>query len=348
MVLERFNLQVDRLRFRFASQSRARLWERVAALCDAGVAIASAMEFLYASKTTGTAAAGFVRHQRTAMRTGGFAAGAQGWVPQEELTIIEVTQEGRISEGLQQAARIASVRSKLRSTLYSGLAYPTVLLVLAVIVMAILPGEALEVMTEIMDIRSWPAVSRWVLAFSEFLKFWSIPLAVALLILISASIYAAPRWSGTLRNRLDWIPPFALYRQFSAPEILSAWLALMATGTTRVRALTQLEKGLPGYLAAHVRTMKNQLYRGDPIETALDTGLFSAETLDDLRIYEMTGGFDRYSDQLAEEDISRALKRLESSLQMLSSILLLVIGGCAVWVYIGIAKVTFAVQYTAF
>lgn len=347
-MLEPLLLRINQMRFKLASTSRARLWQRICSLSRAGVPITTAMDFLYESKTAGATVARFIEHQRKALRSSDFAAAAVGWVPQEELIIIEITQEGRIADGFNQAYRMASVRSKLRSTLISGLAYPTILFVVSAISISILPGFALDVMMAITDARHWPPISLSVLAFSEFISVWGIPMASGLILAVAVSIWATPRWTGNLRKKLDWLPPFSIYRQFTGPEILTAWLALMHAGVQRVRALATLESGLPNYLASHVRTMRSQLYRGEPIETALNTGLFSAETLDDLRIYERTGEFSSSAESISEDDINRALARLESLTKGLSSILLLLIGTMAIWVYVGIARVALTFQQVTF
>ncbi len=341
-------LRLNRLRFRLASSSRARLWRRICSLSRAGVPIATAIDFLHDSNTSNSVCSRFIEHQRTALRSAGFASGAAGWVPQEELTIIEVTQEGRIADGFEQASRIATVRSKLRTTLISGLSYPSILLLVGGAVIAVLPAQALSFMLEIVSVSKWPPVSRSVLAFSEFVSVWGVPAVSALVAVVGLSFWAAPRWSGPMRQRMDWFPVFALYRQFTAPEILSAWLALMQAGVQRIRALAELEKGLPVYLASHVRIMRSRLYRGEPVETALNTGLFSAETLDDIRIYERTGDFDVNAELIAEEEINRALTKLQSMTKTLSSLLLLLIGCTAIWIYVGIARVALTVQQSAF
>ena len=116
-MLEKLSVSVSRTRFRISSKSRERLWQRICSLSRSGVPITEAMEFLHESRTIGGVTAGFIEHQRVAIRAGGFSAAAVGWVPKEELIIIEVTQEGDIADGFAQAARIASVRSQLRSTL---------------------------------------------------------------------------------------------------------------------------------------------------------------------------------------------------------------------------------------
>ena len=347
-MLEKLRVWVRRTRFRLSSSSRQRLWQRIGSLSRSGVPITEALEFLHESRTVGDITAGFIEHQRLAIRSGGFSAAAVGWVPKEELIIIEVTQEGDIADGFAQAARIASVRSQLRSTLVAGLTYPTLLLFAGGTVIAVLPGYALDVMVDLVDPSRWPPVSRSVLAFSEFMSNWGLVCAAAVITLLIASIWSAPRWSGSVRQKLDWYPPFALYRKFTGPEILSAWLALMQSGIQRVRALAQLEAGLPEYLASHVRTMRSRLYRGDPVEIALDTGLFSAETLDDLRIYERIGDFGEHAERIAEEDIARALAKLDSATKTLSSLLLVAIGAMAVWIYVGIARVAFTVQQTIY
>lgn len=348
MMYEEIMKFLHRQRFRRSASSRARLWRRLASLCRSGVPITAALEFLCQSKATQSVSSHFARHQRIAMRVNGFSAGATGWVPKEELTIIEITQEGRISEGFEQAARMATVRAKLRSTLFSGLTYPVVLLFGGGLVIAILPGQALSVMTEILDQSKWPRVSLSVLAFSNFVSAWGVVLAGGLVVILAISTWVAPRWSGPLRIKVDWYPPFALYRQFSAPEILCALLALMHAGVQRVKALQQLENGLPEYLASHVRSMRSNLYRGDNVDQAFDTGLFSTETLDTLRIYDRVGDFVTHAEQIADEDLEQALEKLTRATKTLSSALLLTIGAVAIWIYVGIARVVFTLQSAAF
>ena len=117
-MFENLRILVQRTRFRISSSSRERLWQRIGSLSRSGVPITEALEFLHESRTVGATTSGFIEHQRVAIRSGGFSAAARGWVPKEELIIIEVTQEGDIADGFAQAARIASVRSQLRSTLF--------------------------------------------------------------------------------------------------------------------------------------------------------------------------------------------------------------------------------------
>ncbi len=339
---------LHRQRFRSSAHTRARLWMRLASLSRSGVPIAAALEFLCESKVENSVSLRFAMHQRAAIRSRSFSTGAVGWVPQEELAIIQITQEGRIAEGFEQAARMATVRQKLRSTLISGLTYPTLLLCGGSLVIALLPGQALSAMSAVLDQSKWPMVSLSVLAFSNFVSTWGAYLAAALASVLAISVWAAPRWSGPLREQFDWYPPFALYRQFSGPEILSALLALMHAGVQRIKALSQLERGLPKYLASHVRTMRSNLYRGDSVDQALDTGLFSAETLDTLRIYERIGDFATHAERIADEDLERALAKLKRTTKTLSSVLLLGIGAAAVWIYVGIARVVFTLQNSTF
>ncbi len=337
-----------RLQFRLAAKNRTQLWRRISWLSDSGIPIALALDYMYDSKTTSASGLRFISHQRVAMRGVGFADGAKGWIPEEELILIKVTQEGSIADGFRQAARVAEARSKLRATIYTGMIYPGIMLLAGGAAIAILPGKALKVMRNLIDIEHWPPVSKSVLWFSEFIAVWGIPLAVLVILILILSVWAAPKWTGKLRNFLEWYPIFLLYRRFSAPEILSAWLALMQAGIQRVKALAQLEEGLPPYLAWHLQEIRSRLYRGVAIEQAFDTGLFSPETLDDLRIYERVGNFDVNAEQFAEQEIARSLQKLESTIKVLGSSILILVGFAAVWVYAGIARVALTVQNLAY
>ena len=347
-MLDVIRIWLAKARFRFASEARGRLWDRISSLADGGVPINNVMDFLADSRQLGPAT-GFVAHQRKAMRSTEFAKAAEGWAPKEELVIIALTAaDGRIVEGLTQASRIANVRSRLRSTLVSGLAYPTILLIIGGTIIAVMPPYALQLMSDILDFSQWPPVSRSVMHFSQFLQSWGIVLVIMFFTFAGVSIWSAPRWTGPVRARLEWHPPFAIYRQITGPEVLVSWLALMRAGIPKISALEQLEKGLPNYLASHVKTMRSRMYSGSPIEIAMDTGLFSVETLDDLRIYDHIGQFNEQSDRIAAEDIKRALDRLATSTRIVSALLLLIVGASAIWIYVGIARIAFSVQQSVF
>ena len=122
----------------------------------------------------------------------------------------------------------------------------------------------------------------------------------------------------------------------------------MSAGTQSHLALTTLKAGMPAYLAWHITQMQNAMYQGQQIEVALNTGLFTKETLDDLRIFQHTGDFSAHGDDIAAADIDRALTRIESATKTLSSLMLLTVGGVAVWIYIGIARIAMVVQHQAF
>ena len=339
--------QISRMRFKISSEARAKLWRRLSTLCQSDVPINKAVEFLSESETNGPATA-FLKQQSIGLKHRNFAAAAAGWVPPEELLMIMITQEDRIDRGFTQAARIASTRAKLRGTLFASLTYPSLLAIFTAVVIAVLPGVALETMISISDPATWKPVSRSVLVFSKFVGSWGLVVALMMILTLITLIWSAPRWAGEMRRRLDWIPIYSVYRQIAGPEVLSAWLALMSAGTQSHLALTTLKAGMPAYLAWHITQMQNAMYQGQQIEVALNTGLFTKETLDDLRIFQRTGDFSAHGDDIAAADIDRALTRIESATKTLSSLMLLTVGGVAVWIYIGIARIAMVVQHQAF
>ncbi len=337
---------ISRTQFRLSPELRANLWKRLSSLCERDVPITTAIQFLADSRNKGVPQE-FCVYQLTAMRTQSFADAARGWVPQEELIMIELTQEGRIAEGFNQAARIANVRKQLRSTLLSNLTYPISLLIVGSFVIALLPPYAMQMMLEITDVENWPPVSRSVLEFSQFIQKWGLLIFSGFAITIILSFWAAPRFTGFVRGYLEWYPPFAIYRKLLGPEVLTAWLALMQAGVQRLRALEQLLRGMPPYLASHVKIMRSRMYAGANTDAALDTGLFSAETLDDLRIYERLGTFNERADDVSAADIERTLANFHASIRVLSAVILLIVGGSAVWIYIGIAQIAFTLQQSS-
>ena len=335
--------------FRASPNARARLWNRLASLTEAKITIRDALMHLSASAVNhGIASTAFVRHQADGINRQPFASAAAGWIPQEEAVMIRLRQEENISAGFRQAERVAGVRATLRSTLIARLTYPIVVFLMASVIISILPRYAMQALTSLSDPSTWPLISRSLLTTSEFIYGYGLLIMAAIIAVFAVLIWAAPRWHGPLRGWLDWNPVFRIYRQVTAPEVLSAWITLVGSGTTNERALQELRDGLPPYLASHVSKMINRLHDGVSIEQAMDTGLFSNETLDDIRIFRVIGRFMENAERIATTEVTRALKRLESSLKILTGVILAVIGVMAVWMYLGMARVTLQQQSILF
>jgi type IV pilus assembly protein PilC len=248
--------------------------------------------------------------------------------------------------------RIAQHREKaeaLRSSLRSAMVYPTAVLVIALIVMALLMSFVVPAFEGIFKSfnAELPALTRFVIDLSSG---WQRHGWTALLGVL-ASIWAFKAWarrSKTLQWRLDgWILQLPIAGTLLRQACMARWARTLATlfaaGITLTDALDAV-KGVTGnsrYQNA-TESMHSQLMRGRSLAQAVEEseGLFSPLVAQMCAIGEESGALDRMLDKTAEHyerDVAATVAKLSTLMEPFIMVVLgLLIGGLVVALYLPI------------
>ncbi len=248
--------------------------------------------------------------------------------------------------------RIAHHREKaeaLRSSLRSALIYPTAVLVIAVVVMALLLSFVVPAFEGIFKSfnAELPALTRFVIGLSAGWQRhgWT------LLLLVLLAIWGLQQWakrSTTLQWRLHgWVLHLPIAGTLVRQACMARWTRTLATlfaaGITLTDALDAV-KGVAGNLhyQAATESMHTQLMQGRSLAQALEStnGLFSPMVVQMCAIGEESGALDRMLDKTAEHyerEVTATVAKLSTLMEPFIMVVLgLLIGGLVVALYLPI------------
>jgi type IV pilus assembly protein PilC len=248
--------------------------------------------------------------------------------------------------------RIAHHREKaeaLRSNLRSALIYPSAVLSVALIVMALLLSFVVPAFEGIFQSfnAELPALTRFVIGLSTAWQRhgWTFLLGVLL------AIWASQQWakrSTTLQWRLHgWVLQLPIAGTLTRQACMARWTRTLATlfaaGITLTDALDAV-KGVTGNLRyqAATETMHSLLMQGRSLAQALENtdGLFSPMVVQMCAIGEESGALDRMLDKTAEHyerEVTATVAKLSTLMEPFIMVVLgLLIGGLVVALYLPI------------
>lgn len=248
--------------------------------------------------------------------------------------------------------RIAHHREKaeaLRSSLRSALIYPSAVLSVALIVMALLLSFVVPAFEGIFQSfnAELPALTRFVIGLSAAWQRhgWTFLLGVLL------AIWASQQWakrSTTLQWRLHgWVLQLPIAGSLTRQACMARWTRTLATlfaaGITLTDALDAV-KGVTGNLRyqAATETMHSLLMQGRSLAQALENtnGLFSPMVVQMCAIGEESGALDRMLDKTAEHyerEVTATVAKLSTLMEPFIMVVLgLLIGGLVVALYLPI------------
>jgi type IV pilus assembly protein PilC len=248
--------------------------------------------------------------------------------------------------------RIAQHREKsetLRSSLRSALVYPSAVLMIALIVMALLLSFVVPAFEGIFKSfnAELPALTRFVIGLSSGWQRqgWTVLLAVVI------SIWALREWaqrSKTLQWRLHgWLLQLPIAGTLVQQACMARWTrtlsTLFAAGITLTDALDAV-KGVTGNLhyQAATESMQTQLMRGRSLGQALEDAehLFSPLVIQMCVIGEESGALDHMLDKTAEHyerEVAATVAKLSTLMEPFIMVVLgLLIGGLVIALYLPI------------
>jgi MSHA biogenesis protein MshG len=186
-----------------------------------------------------------------------------------------------------------------------------------------------------------PAITKGLIAFSDFMVASWPALLVALIALVIAT-----RWYiGSARGRLAW-DELKLKLPVAGPIVLKATLARFArsfalairSGVPAVQALTMVANTVDNvYVARKIEAMREGVERGESVlRTALQTQIFTPVVLQMVAVGEETGALDDLMAEIADmyqREVEYDLKSLASQIE---PILVVALGGVVLVLALGV------------
>ncbi|QHE89336.1 type II secretion system F family protein [Hydrogenophaga sp. BPS33] len=333
---------MDELEFKFArfmfrndANLRRRLYLKLGKLLGNGVPIIDALETMRARRVTlkstkeplAVALSDWLRKLRNGSR---LSQAIVGWVsPDEAMLISAGEQSGKIEDALVSAAEVMTAKKKIKNAVVGGIAYPSVMLLIAFGVLVMFSYKIIPEFAQIVPYEKWHGVAKLMIDFANFARAWMGAIAGVPVALVLAFWWSLPRWSEGLRIRFDRAVPYSVYRVQHGSAWMISFAALVGAGVRIETALEQLLSGASPWMRIRIlaclKGMRSGLNPGDALAKS-GYGFPDIEIIDDLGVYARLSGFETALSTIGKEWIAESVEKIESMMKVIFGFSILFVG----------------------
>jgi type II secretory pathway component PulF len=300
-----------------------------------------AQQQLDRGKSRATVAAVLTRWRRGILNGEPLAEAAKKDLPPADIILLRAGEKsGQLDRAITNILHLQDAVKKMKGAIRGGLAYPSVLLLLAFGLMNFVTYQMVPVYTEFAPTDKWTGAAA-ALASGAWFVANILPFILVLFgLFLAAALWSLPRWTGPLRQKFDSFIPWSIYKLFMGTGFLIALAGLVREGVKTNDALEIIMDGTAPWYRERLSTTLRRMEDGEKIATALYNSGFQfpdREIVDDLRAYENFDTFDSMIETLANDALETALQRVNAQMRVLFNIAIFVFGGVLMWYILGMA-----------
>lgn len=327
-------------RMQFGDKPRLGLYRKLAKLLANGVPLLRAIEEfrarVVANNGKGDTMAVVLSAWERELRNGrGFGFAIGGWVPDTERMIIAASENaGKLEAGLLSAANISISAAKISKAISSGLAYPVVVMAMALGYIYLFGTRVIPEFSRIMNPEKWQGLAYSLYVMSEFVQTRFLYVVGGFVAVIALLFISMPLWRGRMRVWFDNIPPYSIYRMLRGSGFLVAFAALIGAGVTVEKAIERLRPGASPWLAERLDAVLEGIKSGSSFGVALRDARHnfpSRELIDDLVVYSSYSGFDKALNSLVDEWMNEGVERISTLMKAVNSAAIMGLALVVVW-----------------
>jgi len=348
------DLELKFVKLQFGAKERLRIYRKLVRFLGNSMSLAQALDIMYQHasddyKKPKAPTAVVIDHWRREVKNGKtFGRAIQGWVPESDRIVIEGGDtHGKLAVAIEKAILISESGRKIKMTLAGGLAYPAVLVAVAIGFLVMFGLSVVPAFEEIMPREKWTGVGAQMAAMSDFVRFYLIWTLGAVGLLIAASVYSLPRWTGPLRAKFDSAPPWSIYRLIVGSGFILTVSGMIKAGIPIPGILRTLQRdAAPWYLERLRKTLDN-VNNGFNLGEALHrTGLNfpDKESVQDLRAYASLNKFDETLEKMGTEWLEESVTKIGAQTAVFRNIAFILLGGVFMWIAAGIFSLQEQIQ----
>lgn len=348
------SLETAFVKFQFGAKSRMRIYRKLVRFLENSMPLSQALDVIYQhasdeGRKPKNAEAVVIDHWRRGIRNGkGLGVVIEGWVPDSDRIVIEGGDgHGKQVVAIKKAIMISESSRKIKSTIINGLAYPIMLVAVAIGFLAMFGLQVVPAFEEILPREKWEGAGAQMAVMSDFVRYYMLWTLLGCGALIAASIYSLPRWTGPLRAKFDRYPPWSLYRLIVGSGFLLTVGGMIKAGLGVPQILGVLQRNTsPWYrekLSKTLAHVKNGANLGDALH-ATGFNFPDKETVQDLRAYAGLNKFDETLEAIGTEWLEDSVRLIDAQTGIFRNVAFLILGGVFMWIAVGIFSLQQQIQ----
>lgn len=263
-----------------------------------------------------------------------FSSTLHEWVPPSEAMIIRAGEKsGDLTNAFQNAVTATESARAMRSAIISNMSYPVALLFMLFALIFLFSTQAVPQLVAVKDPETWPDMSKSLYNMSVFVqnRWWAVLLAIGTISGIVS--WSMPRIVGKARSKLDFIPPWSIYRTFQSSVFMISVSAMMKSGTPIVDSIKEMREMSNKYVSEHLRVILMNLNAGVPIGKSINSGFLDKETGIDIEIYGELSDLQKSMERIGSKSIENAIETIKLSSAAAKNVVLIGVAIYIAWVY---------------
>lgn len=334
----------------FGGKERIRLYESMTALLENGVHMDVALDRIGKIYSDN----GRRPHHPIALASHGIgrtveggkslAQACLGWVPYQEHAVISAgEQSGNLVQAFSDCVRIIEARQKVMTLVLSTALYPTFVWSLMAYLLHVIASRVVPAMSRSSNPESWTGIPLFLHMISSFVNNWGLLTLCSVVLLILTSISTLPYFRGSLRTRLEVLPPWSIYKALHGSTFLLNIAVMLRANITPLDALDTLKRGANPWLRERLDAAHYGVRMGKNFGEALDLSGYrfpDHEAIQFLIVLSTTHSFSAAVHRYSLRWLDSSLKQVERYAKTLSMVSMVMIGLLMILVLIGTYSMT--------
>ncbi len=327
-----------------SNQKRLKIYRKLAALLRNRFSLMNALDMVYngiseeGRKPNDPMAIAISMWGRSLQEGHPFSDCLKGWAPTRERLMLSVGDVADLESALLNLIKVSEGSTRMIRPIVNAIAYPAFLMMMSVLILYAIGVYMVPPMLSAAPNTIWTGTAKSLIDLSEWIQeHWK--LAFSILPIIGILIYSTISiWTGTLRVKIDRIPPWSLYKIFTGITWLLALSALVKGGVPVSIALTSLRRDASKYLKERIDGALMFIKNGDNLGQALDKANHEfpdKQIIADLKIYSELDNFEEALDKLANEWLEESVYVIEQKAEIMNAVALLTVSGIIAWAVFG-------------
>lgn len=333
-------------RSQFNVDARLRIYRKLSSLLSNSVPMLQALETLHKQaskngKNPSDPVALALRDWIMVIRNGESLSVAMGsWVPfQERMLISAGENSGSLEKTMLSVCDVIEGGKRMSSAVMGGVIYPLILFSMALATLWMFGVKVIPAFSKVSNPATWTGVAKSMYIMSEFVKVWTIPSVIVIIVTLITLYLSMPKFTGSIRVALDKFPPWSIYRLWVGSGFIMSLSALVKSGIPLEKALIMLNEGSGPWMKERLDKTIFGLRSGLNLGSALDIaghGFPDPEIIDDITIYANLSGFDKAIELIGNQWLKKGVETVETQAKVMNGIAMLLMGVVTAWIAMGL------------
>lgn len=268
------------------------------------------------------------------------------WIPSHEYSLIDSSSQD-IPAALKIVIQYSENSLSIKSALTGSLVYPGLMFIILIAMLLALSFYIMPNMAKLAPVENWPPISHRLYVLSNFIANHCFFLGLLLIATISFIIWSLNNFTLLpVRIILDKLPPWNIYKEYTATSFLITLSSTIKLGTSFNSAIQQLHPISSRYMQRFLVKIKNRLIGGSGFGDAIDIGIFNSITLVSLSVFAVTNKLEQGIQFIADNNLEEQKQLLLRRGKMLGYCMMMFVALMIGWIVLSMYGMQSAASVT--